>query len=119
TWDIVLGPGGLQQRLFAEVEGGLAIASLPKAIEVNFRSTPFELILQNQDLNQLAVVSGQLAGRLRTMTNDLGQPLLSNVRVDYETDKPELRLTIDRNRAASLGVSIQDVSRTLQIFFGG
>ena len=117
--DIVLGPGGLQQQMFAEVEGGLAIANLPKAIEVNFRDAPYELILQNQDLDQLAKVSGQIANRIRAMTNAAGQPLLSNVRVGYEVDKPELRLSIDRNRAAALGVSIEDISRTLQILFGG
>jgi multidrug efflux pump len=116
---IVLGPGGLQQRMFAEVEGGLAIANLPKAIEVSFRDAPYELILQNQDLDQLAKVSAQIANRIRAMTNAAGQPLLSNVRVGYEVDKPELRLSIDRNRAAALGVSIEDISRTLQILFGG
>ena len=117
--EIVLGPGGLQQRMFAEVEGAIAIANLPKAIEVNFRDSPFELILQNQDLDQLAKVSGDVANQLKAMTNAAGKPLLSNVRVSYELDKPELRLSIDRDRAASLGVSIEDISRTLQILFGG
>ena len=119
--EIVNSPGGLQQRLLSEVEGGLAIANLPKAIEVNFRDAPFELILQNQDLDQLARTSAQIANRLRTMTNAAGKPLLnsSSVRIGYEVDKPELRLTIDRNRAAALGVSIEDISRTLQILFGG
>src|SRR6185503_14298093 len=37
----------------------------------------------------------------------------------FEVNKPELRLDIDRDRAASLGVSIEDISRTLQILFGG
>jgi multidrug efflux pump len=105
--------------MFAEVEGGLAIANLPKAIEVNFRDSPFELILQNQDLDQLARTSAHVANRIRAMTNAVGQPLLRNVRVGYEVDKPELRLAIDRNRAAALGVSIEDISRTLQILFGG
>ena len=41
---------------------------------------------------------------------------LRNVRVGYEVDKPELRVSIERSRAASLGVSIQDISRTMQIF---
>ncbi|HXG49152.1 MAG TPA: efflux RND transporter permease subunit [Methylomirabilota bacterium] len=117
--DIVLGPGGLQSRFMTEVEGGLAIANLPKAIEVNFRDAPYELILQHQDLDQLAHVSHQIANRIRAMTNAAGRPLLSNVRVGYELNKPELRLTIDRNRAAALGVSVEDISRTLQILFGG
>jgi multidrug efflux pump subunit AcrB len=95
------------------------VASLPKAIEVSFRDSPFELILQNQDLDSLGKVAGKLANRLRGMTNELGQPLLKNVRVGYEVDKPELRVGIDRSRAAAMGVSIEDISRTMQILFGG
>jgi multidrug efflux pump len=34
-------------------------------------------------------------------------------------NKPELQIEINRNRAAALGVSIEDISRTLQIMFGG
>jgi multidrug efflux pump len=116
--EIVHGPGGIAQRFFMEVEGGFAIANLPKAIEVNFRDSPFELILQNQDLDALNEVSQRFANKLRAMTKD-GQPYLRNIRVGFEVDKPELRVTIDRSRAAALGVSIQDISRTMQILFGG
>jgi len=117
--EIVLGPGGVQQRMFTEVEGGFAMANLPKAIEVSFREVAFELILQDQDLDELAKISNQVANRLRAMTNAAGQPMLRNVRVGFETDKPELRVSIERGRAAALGVSIEDISRSLQILFGG
>ncbi|MBI2929100.1 MAG: efflux RND transporter permease subunit [Verrucomicrobia bacterium] len=110
---IVHGPGGVSQRFFSEVEGGLAIANLPKAIEVSFRDSPFELILQNQDLNALSKTAQDLANKIRGMNS------LRNVRVGFEVDKPELRVSIDRSRAATLGVSIQDISRTMQILFGG
>lgn len=117
--EIVNGPGGIAQRLMMEVEGGLAIANLPKAIEVSFNSSPFELVLQNQDLAALSTTADQLANRIRGLTNEAGMPLLKNVRVSYEVNKPEVRVSIDRNRAASLGVSIADISRTMQILFGG
>jgi len=42
-----------------------------------------------------------------------------NVRSSFEINKPELRIHINRNRAAVLGVSVRDISRTLQILFGG
>ncbi len=111
--EIVHGPGGVAQRFFMEVEGGFAIPNLPKAIEVNFRDSPFELILQNQDLDALNNISQAIANKIRGMNN------LRNVRVGFEVDKPEVRISIERNRAASLGVSIQDISRTMQILFGG
>jgi multidrug efflux pump len=117
--EIVNGPGGIAQRLFAEVEGGFAIANLPKAIEVGFNSSPFELVIQNQDLDTLNQTVQALSARISQLTNSAGQPLLRNVRVGYEVDKPELRIGVDRSRAAALGVSFQDLSRTLQILFGG
>ncbi len=119
TEEIVNGPGGIAQRFFAEVEGGIAIANLPKAIEVSFNSSPFELVLQNQDLDALNTTAIATANRLRSLTNAAGLPLLTNVRVSYEANKPELRVDIDRNRAAALGVSIEDIARTMQILFGG
>src|SRR6266545_5063004 len=111
--EIVHGPGGVAQRFFMEVEGGFAVPNLPKAIEVNFRDSPFELILQNQDLDALNHTAQDLANKIRGMNN------LRNVRVGFEVDKPELRVSIERSRAAALGVSIQDISRTMQILFGG
>jgi multidrug efflux pump len=119
TQEIVNGPGGIAQRFYNEVEGGFAIANLPKAIEVNFRDSPFELILQNQDLDALSQTTTAIANQLRGLTNAAGQPMLRNVRVGYEVDKAELRVNIDRNRAAAMGVSIEDISRTMQILFGG
>ena len=119
TQEIVNGPGGMSQRFFAEVEGGFAIANLPKAIEVGFNNSPFELVVQNQDLETLNQTVQALLPRISGLTNAAGQPLLKNIRVSYEVDKPELRLSVDRSRAAALGVSIEDISRTLQILFGG
>ena len=95
--EIVYGPGGVAQRFFIEVEGGMAIANLPKAIEISFRDSPFELILQNQDLDALNKIAQDMANKIRGMNN------LRNVRVTFEVDKPEFRVAIDRNRAASLG----------------
>ena len=111
--EIVHGPGGVAQRFFMEVEGGFAVPNLPKAIEVNFRDSPFELILQNQDLDALNKTAQELANKIRGMNN------LRNIRVGFEVDKPELRVSIERSRAAALGVSIRDISRTMQILFGG
>ncbi|TMQ01616.1 MAG: efflux RND transporter permease subunit [Verrucomicrobia bacterium] len=110
---IVLGPGGVQERFFSQVEGAISIANLPTAIEVSFRQAKFELILQNQDLEVLNKVAQDIANKVRGMNN------LRSVNVGFEVNKPELRVSIDRSRAASLGVSIEDISRAMQILFGG
>jgi multidrug efflux pump subunit AcrB len=110
--EIVNGPGGLRARFFNEVPGAIAVPNIPKAIGRGF-GAPFQLVLQAQDLDQLNRFTTDTLNKLR------GQPYLMNVRTSFEVTKPELRLDIDRNRAAALGVSIEDISRSLQILFGG
>jgi multidrug efflux pump len=110
--EVVNGPGGLRQRLWNEVPGAIAVPNIPKAIGRGF-GAPFQLVLQAQDLEELNRYTTEVLNKLR------GLPFLVNARSSFEVTKPELRVEIDRNRAAALGVSIEDVSRTLQILFGG
>lgn len=46
-------------------------------------------------------------------------PMFSIVDLDLKFNKPELNVEIDRNRANSLGVSVQDIAQTLQLLFSG
>ena len=110
--DIVGGPNGIGERFFNEVEGAISIPILPKAISGGWGQS-FQLVLQHDDLNALNDYSKVLANRLRE------EGFLGNVRTQFQLDKPELRIHIDRNRVGALGVSIMDLSRTLQILFGG
>jgi multidrug efflux pump len=45
-------------------------------------------------------------------------PGLENVDATYKERKPQLRVSVDRNRAAELGVSLQTVGRTLETVLG-
>jgi len=109
---IVNGPDGLRAKFFTQVEGAIAIAQIPKAIDRSFNSA-FQLVIQSDDLQALNAYSMQLASKLRQ------SGFLQNVQSSFEFSKPELQIEINRNRAAALGVSIEDISRTLQILFGG
>ncbi len=110
--EIVGGPNGLGSQFFNNIEGALTIPIIPKAIGGGF-GQPFKLVLQNQDLDKLSQFATDFSRQLQAT----GQ--LMNVRSTFEINKPELRININRNRAAVLGVSIRDISRTLQILFGG
>lgn len=110
--EIVGGPTGLRAQLFTDVEGALAIPTIPKAIGRGFGS-PFQVVIQAHDLQALDRFADQLVTKLRQ------SDYLVNVQSSFQLNKPELRLTIDRDRAAALGLSIEDISRTLQILFGG
>lgn len=52
---------------------------------------------------------------LRAARNNPG---LVNVDSDYEETRPQVRVAIDRNRAAELGVSLAQIGRTLETMFG-
>src|SRR5215210_1760039 len=44
--------------------------------------------------------------------------LFVNLDSDYKENQPDLRVQIDRARAADLGVSVEDIGRTLELMFG-
>lgn len=110
--EMVNAPNGLRNRFFTEVEGAIAIPNIPKTINRSFRS-PFQVVIQSPDLDQLDGFVSQFVNQLRQ------SGFIQNVQSSFEMNKPELGLDIDRDRASALGVSIQDISRTLQILFGG
>jgi hydrophobe/amphiphile efflux-1 (HAE1) family protein len=110
--EIVNGPDGLRGKFWNEIPGAIAVPNIPKAIGRGF-GAPFQLVLQAQDLDELNRYTTDVLNKLRGFTN------LVNARSSFEVTKPELRIDIDRNRAAALGLSIEDISRTLQILFGG
>ena len=109
--DMLIGPAGLFSRFMGEIRGALAIPIVPTAVG-GFQQ-PFLLVIKGTDLDQLCRTGDDIANKLRAAG------FLLNVRSQFEFSKPELRITIDRDRAAVLGVSVEDISRTLQILFGG
>ncbi len=74
---------------------------------------PLEFVVQAEDLDQLAAQTGELVQWSRE------QPWLVGVDTDLDLNKPEVAVTVDRNKAASLGVSVADVATTLQVLLGG
>jgi len=110
--DMVGGPAGLGFRFITEVEGAISIPILPKAVDLGF-SQPFQLVISNPDLNRLNEQVKILQGEF------MQAGFLANVRSTFDMEKPEIRVEIDRERAGTLDVSVQEIARTLQILFGG
>ena len=69
--------------------------------------------ISGPDLQQLEDYSAQLAERAEKIGG------IVNIDTTLELKKPELRVTIDRERAADLGVSSQDVGTALRLLVGG
>ncbi len=110
--DMLAGPQGMRARFFSEVEGAFALAILPQSVGRGF-SQQFQLELKSNDLDALDAFAQEFVGKLR------GSGLLDGIRTKFEFNKPELQVSINRERAGALGVSVREIARTLQVLFGG
>src|SRR5512143_32953 len=101
--------GGLFPQLFG-IAGVRAYPYSPGALGF---SQPIQYVVQNPDFARLAQAMDTLLSRVRTIKG------LTNVDTDLRVNKPELRVTFDRDRAEDLGVPVRDVAAALQTFLGG
>jgi multidrug efflux pump len=102
----------LQPQMFA-IPGMLAFPIEPPPLGQMSFNQKVRFVVQSPNLEELGEFSGQLVAKLRQ------NPKLMNVDSDLRIDKPELRVRVDRNKAADLGVSVRDIATTLQVLFGG
>ncbi|NER36352.1 MAG: efflux RND transporter permease subunit [Oscillatoria sp. SIO1A7] len=100
-------------RRFSAITGAFVLPINPSSLPGAGLSQPIQLVLQGNDLEELAEFSEKIAIEASQL------PEIRNLRSDLKINKPELTISIDRAKAANLGISVQDVSRTLQILLGG
>jgi len=72
-----------------------------------------EVIVLGEDLAGLRQVGLDLADRLRTLGG------LTSVESTYDVVSPEVRVELDRRRAADLGLDVGEVGRTVRTAVGG
>ena len=101
--------GGLFPQLFG-LAGMQAFPYAPGALGF---SQPIQYVVQNPDFARLAKAQDTLVPRARAIKG------LTNIDTDLRVNKPELRVTFDRDRAEDLGVPVRDVAAALQTFLGG
>ncbi|WP_372965011.1 efflux RND transporter permease subunit [Marinobacter sp.] len=69
---------------------------------------PVEFVVAGPDYESVQAWSEEILERAKE------NPNLLNVDTDFELTRPELRVNIDRDRAADLDITVQDVGLTLQ-----
>ncbi|WP_306017413.1 efflux RND transporter permease subunit [Oceanicaulis sp. MMSF_3324] len=72
-----------------------------------------QFVLQGPDYDMLNLEADRLIADISE-----NNPNLIRARKDYQPTAPRLLVDIDRERAAALGVSVSDISRTLQTHLG-
>ncbi|MBS1512346.1 MAG: efflux RND transporter permease subunit [Bacteroidetes bacterium] len=89
---------------------GKIFAIQEQTISVNRRGgLPVQFVIQNINFDKIKEVLPKFLEECNK------NPVFQGVDVDLKFNKPELRVVIDRLKASDLGVSIQDISETLQL----
>ncbi|MGH7718869.1 MAG: efflux RND transporter permease subunit, partial [Gemmatimonadaceae bacterium] len=102
---------GEMQPQFFGIPGVFAFATNPPAF--GGFTPPVQFVVQNRDFEALVNGMDSLVARASTI------PGLLNVDTDLRVTKPELVVTLDRDRAEDLGVPARDIATTLQTLLGG
>lgn len=100
-------------KLFA-LPGGLAFPINRASLGVGgFRDTPVQFVIQGNTYEELEESVNNLLERAREY------PGLVNLDTDLKLNKPQFKVTVNRDKAANVGVAVADIGRTLETLLGG
>ncbi len=78
-------------------------------------SKPLSFVVQsNLSYEALNKVSNQFVNEMQDK-----YPWLSDIETDLKLNQPRIEITIDRDKAASLGIDVTNIGRTIQTLIGG
>jgi multidrug efflux pump len=99
---------------FNALPGVSAFAVTPPSLGQGFRERPLNFVIQTSDsYENLSRVARQIVDEMAK------NPGFQGVDVDLRLNKPDLRITVDREKAADMGVSVDVVARALETALGG
>jgi len=94
------------------IPGAQITPVLPPSIGQNPFSGGLQLAIGGNSYEELRVWRDQMFAAMRE------NPRLVGVRSDYNETNPQMKIHIDRDRAADLGVSTNSIGQTLQVLLG-
>jgi multidrug efflux pump len=96
------------------IPGIRAIPTTPPSLGGSSRSSPIEIaVLTTRSFEDLQGIVDRIIERARE------NPGLVNLDSDLRLNKPEIRIEVDRDKAADIGVDIVSIGRTLETMLGG
>jgi multidrug efflux pump len=99
------------RREFAKLPGVQARANVPGGL-VGSRGQRYQLVLGGPDYAEIAQWRDRVLQRMET------NPNIIDPDSDYKETRPQMRVNIDRARAADLGVPVTEIGRTLETMMG-
>ena len=95
----------------AKLPGVQARANVPGGL-VGSRGQRYQLVLGGPDYAEIAQWRDRILARMQQ------NPGITDPDSDYKETRPQMRVEIDRGRAADLGVSVSEIGRTLETMMG-
>jgi multidrug efflux pump len=104
----------IQQRLQRELDQipGVRSFVIMRQGLARFGQSPVQFVIGGPDYPTLA------DWRDRILERALDNPKLIGIDADYKETRPQMRLAVDRQRAADLGVSVDEIGSTLETLLG-
>ena len=91
----------------------IAFPISPQSIRVSNYNKPVQMVILGNTYEELQKVQNEVIAKLRRNKN------LSRIESDYSKNKPEVKLIINKNKAKDLGISTEQIGKTLEILYGG
>lgn len=91
-----------------------ALPIVPKSgPDSGFGSQPIQLAIKSNDMDFLVRASAEISKQAQSL------PSIMTARSNLNLDKPEITVKINRDKALSLGVSMDDISKSIELLFAG
>ena len=97
----------------ADITGVRIVVFTPPSLGGRGQGKPLQLVLGGAEYDELAEWRDRIMARIQAEN-----PRIVSLDSDYQERKPQVSVRIDRNRAADLGVSLQNIGRTLETMLG-
>ena len=85
----------------------------PQSIRVSNYNKPVQMVIYGNTYEELEEIQKKVIGKLRSNKD------LSRIESDYNRNKPEVKLLINKMKAKDLGVSTKSIGETLETLYGG
>ena len=99
-------------REISKVPGVLAFPIMPQGIRTGGVQSPVQFVILGNTYDQLIEWKEIIKKEARK------NPGLTSIQDDFDLNKPQLNVQIDQKKAADLGVSTEEIGRTIETIFG-
>ncbi len=96
----------------SQVPGVLAFPIMPQGIRTGGVESPVQFVILGNTYDQLIEWKNIIKKEARKNSG------LTSIQDDFDLNKPQLNVQIDQKKAADLGVSTEDIGRTIETIFG-